>query len=624
MTLGGLALGAGMLIDNAIVVMENIFRHMENGVSPNEASINGTSEVGGAIISSTLTTIVVFLPIVYIQGAAGELFKEQAWTVSYSLISSLFVAILIIPMLASKFLKNSNSRKINSVRINGYGQLVGKLIDHRKQVILYALILGAGSYLTLPYITSEFMPAGDSKEFTITLTMAPGTRLEATAKATRSIENIAKEIGGEDVEWIYSHAGPNNTESISGGLKSENQSEIKIKLKGESPLDVDAFISSLIENSAVPDGVEISYKKEQYALQTVLGTNEAPVVVEVKGDELNIIDDLTKEIATKMDAIQGIYGIRNAMEDGAPEVEIKMDRLKCGIYGINIGSISNYVKERLNGTDAGTYEYKGEQIAMTIRVPETDLTELNDLIVESGNNQYRLSELAEIKVTKAPKEITRSNQIRIGKISAMLEGGYSLSDVTPHIREIIDGINFPSHYSAQITGEEEKRAESFNGLSVALILSIILVYMVMAAQFESLRHPFTILFSIPFAGVGSILALLITDTSLNMMAFIGVIMLAGIAVNNAIILVDAANKLKEKGLATKEAVMQAAQQRIRPILMTTLTTILALLPMSFGFGEGASLRAPMAIVVIGGLTTSTLMTLVVIPCVYYIFDPKKK
>ena len=249
---------------------------------------------------------------------------------------------------------------------------------------------------------------------------------------------------------------------------------------------------------------------------------------------------------------------------------------------------------------------------------------LENIEIVQNDKKYRLGEIAEINITTAPKEILRNNQTRIGEVTAMLEKDYTLGSVTPEINEQLASIQFPAQYSAKITGEEEKRAESFDGLSFALLLSIILVYMVMAAQFESLRHPFTILLTIPFAGVGCILAFLLTGSSLNMMAFIGIIMLAGIAVNNSILLVDAANKLQEAGYTLVDAVKQAAQQRIRPILMTTLTTILAMLPMCFGFGEGASLRSPMALAVIGGLVTSTLMSLVVIPCVYYIFDKKRK
>lgn len=624
MTLGGLALGAGMLIDNAIVVMENIFRNLENGLSPKEAAIKGASEVSGAITSSTLTTIVVFLPIVYIQGAAGELFKEQAWTVSFSLLSSLFVAILLIPMLAAQYIK-SPSKKQESIKIKGYGNFVGKLLKHRYIVVVIALIVMIVSYMLIPMIDKEFMPKAESREFSAYITMEPGTRLQSTDNATATIENLITELAGDNLEWIFTQIGPSTTDQTqtSGKLEGENQAEIKVKLKNKSNIDADYIIGSLNHNYSLPEGTEISFEKEQSALQSILGTEGAPVVIEIKGEELELIDELCSEVKERIVSIPGLYDIKTSMEQGAPEVNISIDRLKSGIYGVDITTVASQVKEKLNGKTASTFENEGEPIDIEIKVPEVSLNELQNVEITQGDKKYRLGEIAEVSITTAPKEINRSNQNRIGKVTAMLEKDYTLGGVTPAINAQLEEMQFPAKYSAKITGEEEKRAESFNGLSFALILSIILVYMVMASQFESLRHPFTILLTIPLAGVGCIYAFLLAGASLNMMAFIGIIMLAGIAVNNSILLVDAANKLKASGLNLTEAVKGAAQQRIRPIIMTSLTTILALLPMCFGFGEGASLRSPMALAVIGGLFTSTIMTLVVIPCVYYIFDRKK-
>lgn len=625
MTLGGLALGAGMLIDNAIVVMENIYRNLENGLSPKEAAIKGTSEVAGAITSSTLTTIVVFLPIVYIQGAAGELFKEQAWTVSFSLLSSLFAAILLMPMLASKYVKRPSTDK-GSVQIKGYGKFVGKLLNHRYTVVLSAFALAAFSYMLVPQLKMEFMPKAESREFSTFVTLEPGSRLQSTDHAAATIETIITELAGEDLEWIFTQIGPSNTENQAGDgkLEEENQAEIKTRLKASSHLDADAIINRLNHNYVIPDGIEISFEKEQSALQSILGNHEAPVVIEIKGEDLEVIEELCNEAKEKISSIAGIYNVRTSMEKGAPEIDITIDRLKSGIYGIDISTVASQVKNRLNGTTASTFESEGEPINIEIRVPEISFAELQNVEIIQGDKKYRLGEIADVNITSAPKEINRKNQSRIGKITAMLEKGHTLSSVTPAINAQLKNIQFPAKYSAKITGEEEKRAEAFNGLSFALLLSIILVYMVMASQFESLRHPFTILLTIPLAGVGSIYAFLLAGDTLNMMALIGIIMLAGIAVNNSILLVDATNKLKESGFTLTESLQTAAQQRIRPITMTSLTTILALLPMCFGFGEGASLRSPMALAVIGGLFSSTVMTLVVIPCVYYIFDKKKE
>lgn len=625
MTLGGLALGAGMLIDNAIVVMENIYRNLENGLSPKEAAIKGTSEVAGAITSSTLTTIVVFLPIVYIQGAAGELFKEQAWTVSFSLLSSLFAAILLMPMLASKYV-NKTTKSKESVQIKGYGKFVGKLLKYRYTVVTTAFIVATISYMLVPLLKMEFMPKAESREFSTLVTLEPGARLQSTDNAAATIEMMITELAGEDLEWIFTQIGPSNTESQSGSgnLEEENQAEIKVRLKTGSHLDADAIISRINQDYVIPNGIEISFEKEQSALQSILGNDEAPVVIEVKGKELELIEELCNEVKEKLSSIAEIYDIRTSMEKGAPEIDISIDRLKSGIYGIDISSVASQVKNKLNGTTAGIFESEGEPVDIEIRVPEVSLSELENVEIVQEDKKYRLEEIADVSITTAPKEINRKNQSRIGKVTAMLPKGYTLNSVTPAINAQLECIQFPAQYSAKITGEEEKRAESFNGLSFALLLSIILVYMVMASQFESLRHPFTILLTIPLAGVGCIYAFLLAGASLNMMAFIGIIMLAGIAVNNSILLVDATNKLKEEGHTLTEALQAAAQQRIRPIIMTSLTTILALLPMCFGFGEGASLRSPMALAVIGGLFTSTVMTLVVIPCVYYIFDKKKE
>ena len=625
MTLGGLALGAGMLVDNAIVVMENIFRNMEeNNLPPTEAAVRGTSEVAGAITASTLTTIVVFLPIVYLQGAAGELFKEQAWTVSFSLLSSLFVSILFIPMLASKFMRKKDNTTSHAITIKGFGNFVGKVLKRKYLVIAIATILMIVSYLMLPLIGMEFMPKTESKEFSILVTMEPGTRLKSTDNAVGTIEDAIRTLGQDEIEWQYTLVGPSNLESQSGGkLESENQSQIKVKIKKDSKLDADYFITNINENYPLPEGVEISYEKGESALQSILGTEGAPLVIEVKGEELELLDELCTEIKEKITGIPGIYDIKSSLEKGAPEVNIKIDRLKSGIYGIDVATVSNQVSEKLSGKDAGTFETQGETIDINIKVPEVTLSEIYDIEIVQGEKKYRLGEIADIEITSAPKEINRINQSRTGIVTAMIEKQYSLSHITPAIQEKLSEVEFPAKYSAKITGEEEMRQESFSGLGFALFLSILLVYMVMAAQFESLRHPFTILLTIPLAGVGCILAFLLTGQTLNMMAFIGIIMLAGIAVNSSIILVDAINRLKEEGHPLEESIKMAAQHRVRPIIMTSATTILALLPMCFGFGEGASLRSPMALAVIGGLLTSTIMTLIVIPCVYYVIDRKK-
>ena len=311
------------------------------------------------------------------------------------------------------------------------------------------------------------------------------------------------------------------------------------------------------------------------------------------------------------------------MEGGSPEVEIMVDRLRAGIFNLSVTNVVSQIQNQLTGKISGTVEKGGEMQDITLRLPDKGLADLSDIIIRSGAQVIRISEIAEIREGTSPKEIFRRNQIRIGKITGYMDKDVALDKMVAKINQAISGIPLPTDYKIKITGEEEKRKESMDALSFAMFLSIILVFMVLASQFESLLHPFTILLTIPVAVIGSILLFFIMGLTLNIMAIIGIIMLVGIAVNNSILLVDRILQLQKEGVSRIEAIQKAGQQRIRPILMTTATTILALLPLTFGFGESASLRAPMALAVIGGLVTSTIMSLLVIPCVFDVFDSVK-
>ncbi len=623
MTLGGLALGAGMLVDNAIVVLENIFRNHENGMSVKDAAISGTAEVGGAITASTLTTIVVFLPIVYMHGASGELFKDQAWTVAFSLISSLFVAIFVIPALYHWFYKNKKAPvKRHSVKMGGYARFLGKVLNIKWPVVILTFILVAGSFMLVPFIGTEFMPKTETREFTMNLKLQEGTKLKRTEATVKNIETILSEFLGENLDKLYSHSGPST--SMAGDVTSvfygENTAQIKVILKPESSVTTSEVISTMDRLTANTPGLEISYSEEQSALKSILGTDEAPLVVEVRGEDLGEIENLVVQVSEKMENINGLFNIRSSIEDGAPGVEVHVDRIRAGMHNIDINNVISQMQDQLEGKNAGQIERSGEMRDITIKVPEKGLNEIYQLTINSGNQVFRLSEIADISFGTSPKEILRMNQNRTGRITAQMDKGLALNHVAQSIRQETSSIELPANYRIMITGEEEKRQESVSSLSFALILSVILVYMVMASQFESLVHPFTILLTIPLAVVGSILIFLALGKTFNIMALIGIIMLAGIAVNNSIILVDRINQLIREGMERREAILQAGQQRIRPIIMTSLTTILALLPLTFGFGESASLRSPMALAVIGGLVTSTLLTLVVIPCVFDILD----
>jgi HAE1 family hydrophobic/amphiphilic exporter-1 len=624
MTLGGIALGAGMLVDNAIVVLENIFRHHEAGSSEREAAITGTTQVGGAIIASTLTTIVVFLPIVYIRDAAGELFKEQAFTVAFSLLCSLLVAILIIPMLYTRLYRGRSPFKHaekRSVQFTGYGRLLERILAYKAWVLLGAFCLIALGWLMLKKTGSEFMPGTDLREFYVDLKMPEGTRLERTAGAAVSIEEMIRQLAPGEVELVYTEIGPASGLSREGQdvFDDQNMATLKVKLTRDGMTPASALISSLTSYYAENTHFEMICRQEETALRSILGTEEAPLVVELVGTDMEILEELNGEVVRALKEIKGLHNIVSSIEGGAPEVDIRIDRYRAGLMNIDVNTLVSRVGQKLQGINAGQMDLDGELKDITVKLEDIDLQELGSLTITVDNVEVILREVAEINIGNAPREILHHNQNRIVRITADLEEGIPLDRMAGRISSRLQRVTFPPEHRFQITGEEAMRREAMHSLAFALVLSLILVYMVLAAQFESLVHPFTILLTVPLSVVGAIGVFYLQGKALNIMAVIGIIMLVGIAVNDSIILVDAINQFRRSGMKLKESIVAAGQRRIRPIIMTSLTTILALLPLTFGFGESASLRSPMAWAVIGGLVTSTLLTLVVIPCIYMVF-----
>lgn len=622
MTLGGLALGAGMLVDNAIVVVENIFRNHENGMSVRDAAIEGTSQVGGAITASTITTVVVFLPIVYLHGASGELFKDQAWTVTFSLVSSLVVAMLVIPTLFNLIYKNKKQLNLRSVQVKGYGRFLSKILKMKGVVILLTILLMGGAAMLVPFIGTEFMPKTETREFSMDIRLQEGTRLERTTSTVENIEDLITGLLGDNLGMIYSHIGPSGGtgSSETAIFEGENTATVRIILKEQSALTSSEAIRQIsVAVGEIPD-VEISYKQDETALKSMMGTDESPLVIEVQGEDLDVIEELAGEVKKRMEGLPGVYNIESSMEEGSPEVNLVIDRMRAGMYNLSVSDIVSQIQDQLEGKDAGEVEQKGEMQSITIKLPDKGLSELTDIRITGNDQDFFLNELADIQIGQSPKEIYRRNQNRIGKITAQLEKNMPLDQAVKEIRSAITPMEIPLDYKVSVSGEEAKRTESMSSLGFALILSVILVYMVLASQFESLLHPFTILLTIPLALVGSVLTFFILGKTLNMMAFIGIIMLAGIAVNNSILLIDRILQLRSQGIERVEAVIQAGQQRIRPIIMTSLTTILGLLPLTLGADESSSLRSPMALAVIGGLVTSTLLTLIVIPCMYEVSE----
>ncbi len=623
MTLGGLALGAGMLVDNAIVVMENIFRHLENGSSLRDAAINGSAEVGGAITASTLTTIIVFLPIVYLQGAEGELFRDQAWTVAFSLLSSLVVAMLVIPMLSRRFL--TAGQRLNdaaSIHFPGYKKRLGGLLARRNLIIAASLVLTIISMLLLPIIGSEFIPRTDGRSFDINMTLEEGSALSHTDQVVRGIEDIVQQTLGESLASTYVRVGPvrgigNEQQSF---FEDQNTATITVFLADGAEQPASQYISQLSRQLEAYSDVEFEFIRDESALQSTLGTDQAPLTIEIEGEDLDQLRLLSDSTRAAIRQLPAILSVETDFDEGRPEINFVVDRMAAGIANLSMESITSQLQDQIDGKEAGNWEYEGDQRKILVRQPTPQLRDVSNLYVQSDNRQIRLDQIANIERTIAPREIFRRGQNRVARISLQLSGAQALDHTVSDIRNQMSGITWPPNYQYKISGEEEKRRESFANLQFALLLSLALIYMVLAAQFESLIHPLTIILSVPLAAVGVIFIFLLLGDPLNVMAYIGLIMLIGIAVNDSIILVDAINQLKAEGRSLRDAILEAGQRRIRPIVMTSLTTILALLPLTFGFGDSAALRAPLAYAVIGGLVTSTLLTLVVIPCVYYVLD----
>ena len=475
MTLGGLALGAGRLVDDAIVVMENIFRNHEAGMSAKDAAVIGTSEVGGAITSSTLTTIVVFLPIVYIHGASGELFRDQAWTVAFSLLSSLAVAIFLVPMLYHRFFMNKPVKQVKGIRFANYHNFIFRILRHRWKITIASLILMGLSFLLMPYIGSEFMPTTDSREFSIEVKMPEGTPLERTSSAIASIEAMVKDLLGDNIQSVYSRIGPSTglSTTATSVFEGENTAEVKVVLKSEGKFVASQVVSAIASWYAENPQFEVSFKQNETALQSILGTEDSPIVVEVRGDDLKQIEKITSDVKTAIKDVPGLYNLQTNMEAGYPEVNVVVDRFKAGSYNLSVTEIVNQVTAKLKGQTAGQMDTEGELKDISIYVPKIGVTELGDMILKNGTQVIRLYEVSKLEKSIAPKEIYHRNQNRIGKVMSEINKGVSFDKAVEAIQAKVASIDLPPSYNIKVTGEEQKRQESESNLRFALILSII-------------------------------------------------------------------------------------------------------------------------------------------------------
>ncbi|MEW6237572.1 MAG: efflux RND transporter permease subunit [Candidatus Omnitrophota bacterium] len=641
MTFGGLALGVGMLVDNAIVVLENIFRHCEGGRASGEAAAHGTEEVSDAIIASTLTTLVVFLPVVFIRGVASITFTQLSAVVVFALFCSLAVSLTLVPVMAARFLKakkkshpgmGNDSGKGDEYRSRGMIALIEKEYAHLLKaafrfrwpvLILTAFLLAASLYLT-KWIGVEFMPKADESEVRVNGEMAVGTRIEVVDATFQEIEKIVRKAVPE-AKMIYSQAGSSGWRSTGGHRGEVRVSLVPVAQRSRSSEEICRALRPLL--ARIPGAIIRIREGQGLFLFRLIAGGEEDAEVQIRGYDLDIARQLALRVKAEMEQVEGITDVRVSREEGQPEEVIRIDRAKAASLGLTVSSIARAIETSLSGTSATRYRQSGDEYDILVRLKETDRLSIQDVLdmtVASGDGRsIAVKNVVRLVRSEGPVQVEREDQERIVTVSGNISGR-DLGSVMKDIETRIAAIPKPADFEIIPSGEYQEQQKAFRELLVGFCLAIILVYMVMAAQFESLRDPFIVMFSIPLAAIGVAITLILTHTTFNLQSFIGCIMLAGIVVNNAILLVDYTNLLRRRdGMGVMEAIQVSARRRLRPILMTTLTTIAGLLPLALGLGEGGEVQAPMARVVIGGLTSSMLITLVIIPILYVFFERRK-
>jgi len=624
MSLGGIALATGLLVDNAIVVLENISRHRGAGENLVSAAIKGASEVGGAVIAATLTTIAVFLPLAFVEGIAGQLFRDQALTVTFALAISLGVAVTLIPMMASIRGQQSVgatgiSKRIGVWFASVYDYLLDHALSHRFLTLFIATVMLFLSVLLLQRTGTELVPQLEQGRFNVMLEAAPGTPLEETDRIEGELQRMA--AADPAVNYVYGVAGSGNRIDANPTESGENIARMLVVMKPEASMDdQQRVIGNLRTRVGDIAGLDANFSSPE------LLSFDKPLEIEIQGYDLGSLRLASDEVLRRLRKSKTFADVESSIERGHPEIQIYFDQERAAALGLTVKQLSDQVVGKIRGRVATRFSWRDRKIDVLVRVSEGErqsIAAVRQLIINPESEfPVPLSSVAEIRVAEGPAEIRRGDQERLALVQANLAQG-DLGSAILEVESLLAGMKLPYGLTMLIKGQSEEMDASFKSLLFALGLAIILVYLVMASQFESLVHPFVILFSIPLAAVGVALALWLTDTRLSVIVFIGLIMLAGIVVNNAIVLLDLINQLRERGMERIAAIKEGAKLRLRPIMMTTLTTVLGLLPMALGIGQGAEMRTPMAITVIGGLLTSTLLTLLVIPVMYSLLDRRR-
>lgn len=628
MSLGGLTLGIGMLVDNSIVVLESIHRARRHGLDLVRAAITGTTEVGAAVVASTLTTVAVFLPIVFVEGVAGQLFRDQALTVTISLLASLLVAVTVIPMAsaiggrlrasetqitASDDLATSGDSVLTLGALSRfYDRVLRGALAAKPLTLAVAFGLFGLSVVAIGRMGTELIPELTEGEFYFEVNMPEGTSLPATDRVVEAMETAA----GED-DRLALHYSTVGSRVVSGGMslqtRAENLGQLNLVMADRADeVSELAVIEDLRARFVdIPD-LRLEIGRPSYF------TVKTPIEVIVFGDDLELLRDWSLELAEDLEQVPGLRDVRSSLEAGNPELQVVFDRDRLAALGLDMGVLSQTLRDRVQGAVPTTFKDQDRQIDVRIRnagITDASREDVRHLVVQGSEGPLRLLSVADVKLDRGPAEIHRVQQQRAAVITADLRGR-SLGDAVGDVQALIADTPRPDGLTVELGGQNAEMSTSFASLRFAMVLAIFLVYLVMASTFESFLHPFLVLFTIPLALVGVVAGLVLTGTTISVIVLIGGVMLVGIVVNNAIVLIDTINRYRRRGMTKTDAVVRAGHVRLRPILMTTLTTVLGLLPMAVSWGEGAELRAPLAITVASGLALSTLLTLLVIPAAY--------
>lgn len=619
MTLGGLALGVGMMVDSSVVVLENVFRRRaENGDSPTDAAVKGTSEVANAIVASTITTLVIFVPLIFVRGVAGLLFKELALVIAFSLVCSLLVSLSLVPVLASRLLTNvAPPQSALLDRLDGAYLRVLKVALRRPLLTAAGagLIFGV-SLLLYPLIGTEFLPPSDEGEVRVEGEMENGTRLGLVDAQTRTMEERVVALVPEALANVAT-VGPGYRSAVSARgqiqltlVPAKDRSRSNAEIADALREDLEGTIAGMRIRTRAPQG--------QFLLQRVLGSDEG-LEVEVRGFDLDVLSALGTRVAQLVEEVDGVTDVEVSVQAGVPQEELIVNREKVADVGLSVRDVTSVLETGFAGSRAGEFRANGNAYRILLQLEDAErrtIDEVLDMTMSTpGGQAVALRNLVEASSGSGPLIIERRNQERLVKISANV-AGRAQGSVARDVQDRLDQLPRPIGYDLTVAGSYEEQERATRELIISFLLAIALVYMVLSCQYESLRDPLIVMLAVPLAATGVLVTLYSTGTTLNIQSAIGCIMLGGIVVNNAILLVDQAARLASDGLDPFEAALEAGRRRLRPILMTTLTTVLALMPLALGIGEGADAQAPLARTVVGGLVGSSLITLVLIPAVF--------